>query len=56
MNEKYIRNLNKTLELTQVCFELKEAYLRKLHPGLKDEEIRELIYLEILKRKQNQWE
>jgi hypothetical protein len=53
MNEKYIRNLKKTLELTQVCFDLKEAYLRKTPPGLQDEEIRELVYRGIEKR--NQW-
>jgi hypothetical protein len=54
MNEKYIRNLNKTLELTQICFDLKEAYLRKTHPELRDEEIRELVYRGIEKRKQRQ--
>jgi hypothetical protein len=55
INEKYIRNLKKTLELTQVCFDLKEGYLRKTHPGLRDEEIRELVYRGIEKRKQSQW-
>ena len=55
MNEKYIRNLRKSLELTQVCFDLKEAYLRKIHPELTDVEIQELMYRGILQRKQNQW-
>ena len=49
------KNLSKTLELIDLCFKLKESYFKKQHPQATTEEIRELIYQDILKRKERQW-
>ena len=49
------RNLARTLELIDLCFNLKEAYLRQQHPQAPPKEIRELIYRGILSRKEKQW-
>jgi hypothetical protein len=49
------KNLSKTLELIDLCFKLKESYLMQQHPQATTEEIRELIYQDILKRKERQW-
>ena len=40
MNE---RNFARTIELIDLCFKLKEVYLRQQHPGASPEEIRDLI-------------
>lgn len=53
--EKYQQNLSRTLELIDLCFNLKQAYLRTKHPNATDSEIEELIYRGILTRKTNQW-
>lgn len=48
-------NLARTIELIDLCFRLKEAYLRRLHPEASSEEIRDLIDRGILARKEQQW-
>jgi hypothetical protein len=53
--EKYIKNLNKTLEIIDLCFNLKEAYFRQEYPKASDTEIREMIYQDILARKEKLW-
>ena len=42
MNEN---NLARTLELIDLCFKLKEAYLKQQHPEAPPEKIRELIHV-----------
>jgi len=53
--EKYINNLNKTLQIIDLCFNLKEAYFRQKYPQISDTEIREMIYQDILARKEKLW-
>jgi len=48
-------NLARTIELIDLCFKLKEAYLRQQHPEATPEKIRELINQGILARKEQQW-
>ncbi len=52
LNEK---NLARTIELIDLCFKLKEAYLRRQHPEASPEKIRDLINRGILARKEQQW-
>jgi len=52
MNE---HNLARTIELIDLCFKLKEAYLRQQHPEASPEKIRDLINRGILARKEQQW-
>lgn len=52
MNEN---NLARTIELIDLCFKLKEAYLRQQHPEASPEKIRDLIDRGILARKEKQW-
>jgi hypothetical protein len=49
------RNLARTIELMDLCFKLKEANLRRQHPGASPEEIRDLINRGILARKEQTW-
>ena len=42
MNEN---NLARTLELIDLCFKLKEAYLKQQHPKASPAKIRELIHV-----------
>ncbi|MEE4355542.1 MAG: hypothetical protein V2I97_03685 [Desulfococcaceae bacterium] len=53
--DRYINNLNKTLQIIDLCFNLKEAYFRQKHPGKTDEEIRKMIYQDMLARKEKLW-
>lgn len=53
--DKYQRNLGKSLELIDVCFNLKEAYLKQKHPATSQQEISAMIYQGILSRKKRQW-
>lgn len=53
--DRYIANLNKTLEIIDLCFHLKEAYFSQQFPRLSDGEIRRLIYKDILTRKEKLW-
>jgi hypothetical protein len=55
MHNKYKQNLAKTLELIELCFTLKEAYLRQQHPLASPGEIRQMICQGILERKERQW-
>ena len=48
-------NLARTIELIDLCFRLKEAYLRQQHPEASPEKIRDLIDRGILARKERQW-
>ena len=52
MNEN---NLARTIELIDLCFKLKEAYLMRQHPEASPEKIRDLINRGILTRKEQQW-
>jgi hypothetical protein len=52
MNEN---NLARTIQLIDLCFKLKEAYLRQQHPEASPEKIRDLINRGILARKEQQW-
>ena len=52
MNEN---NLARTLELIDLCFKLKEAYLKQQHPKASPAKIRERIEQGILARKERQW-
>jgi hypothetical protein len=51
----YEKNLAKTLELIDLCFQLKEAYLRQRYPSASPLEIRQVICSGILARKERQW-
>ena len=56
MAEKMLENnLARTIELIDLCFRLKEAYLRQQHPEASPEKIRDLIDRGILARKERQW-
>ena len=48
-------NLARTIDLIDLCFKLKEAYLRQQHPEASPEKIRDLIDRGILARKERQW-
>jgi hypothetical protein len=48
-------NLARTIDLIDLCFKLKEAYLRQQHPEASPEKIRDLINRGILARKEQQW-
>ena len=52
---KYQKNLAKSLELIEICFNLKEAYLKQLHPGTSQQDINRMIFQSIVSRKEKQW-
>ena len=52
---KHENNLARTIELIDLCFKLKEAYLRQQHPEASPEKIRDLIDRGVLARKERQW-
>ena len=52
---RYQNNFAKTLELIDTCFTLKEAYFRHRYPARSRQEIMELLYQDILERKERQW-
>jgi hypothetical protein len=45
----------KTLELTDLSFTLKKAYLNSRFPAESEEEIRRRIFNTLVRRKENQW-
>ena len=49
------KNFVKTFELIDMCFKLKEAYVKQQYSHALPEKIRELIYGGILARKEKQW-
>jgi len=51
----YTKNLFKTLELIDLSFTLKEAYLKSRFTEENEEEIRKRIFDSLVKRKENQW-
>jgi len=51
----YKKNLAKTLELIEICFNLKQAYLSKIYPEASQQDIKDMIYKGILLRKKRQW-
>jgi len=53
--DQYQKNLAKTLELIEVCFNLKQAYLEKRYPEASQQDIKDMIYKGILSRKGRQW-
>ena len=50
-----MNNLARTIELIDLCFKLKEAYVGRWHPEASPEKIRDLINRGILARKEQQW-
>ena len=52
---RYEQNLRKSLEIIDVCFNLKEAYLKQRHPRASQRTITQMIYRDILHRKERQW-
>jgi len=55
LKDRYHRNLAKTLELIDACFNLKEAYLKRPHPEASQQDINNMIFQGILSRKEKQW-
>jgi hypothetical protein len=53
--DKYQRNLAKTFELIDACFNLKQAYLMKKYPKASAKQISNMVYEGILSRKERQW-
>lgn len=51
----YQRNLFRTIELINLCFTLKSAYLRTQHPEASERDIRRMINAGIVRRKEAQW-
>lgn len=49
------KNLDKSLELIDICFNLKEAYLKQKYPEASHQEIIDMVYKGILLRKEKQW-
>ncbi len=52
--DRYQKNLAKSLELIEVCFDLKEAYLKTKYPEASQQDIKDMIYKGILLRKERQ--
>jgi len=52
---KYQKNLAKSLELIEVCFTLKQAYLKNKYPEAAQQDIKDMIYRGILSRKKRLW-
>ncbi len=53
--EKLQKNFAKSIELIDACFKLKVAYLQQKYPDASQKEIKNMIYKEILARKERQW-
>lgn len=51
----YRHNLARTLELTQLCFDLKEAYLKSRNPDASQEQITRMLCDGISARKTAAW-
>jgi hypothetical protein len=51
----YEKKLKKTCEIIDTCFTLKEAYIKSINPSCSQKEIEQIIYDEILQRKEDQW-
>ncbi len=49
------KNLTRTIELIDLCFTLKEAYLKSQYPKATPGKIRALIYQGIAARKAKKW-
>jgi len=52
---RYHKNFAKSLELIQICFDLKEAYLKQIYPQASQEHINRVIFQRMLSRKKSQW-
>ena len=53
--KRFQKNLSKSLELIDACFNLKEAYLKQKYPEASQQEIIDMVYKGILLRKEKQW-
>ncbi len=53
--DRYQKNFSKSLELIDICFNLEEAYLKKIHPQASQKDINNIIFQGILSRKKRQW-
>lgn len=51
----YHKKLAKSLELIDICFNLKEAYLKQIYPEASQQKINSMIFKGILSRKKRQW-
>jgi hypothetical protein len=51
----YQKNLARTIELTNLCFTLKAAWLRQQHPDAAEQDIRRMITAGTLRRKEATW-
>ena len=55
MMKPYAKNLFKTLELVELSFTLKEAYLKSRFTDQSEEEIRKSLFNDLVRRKEKQW-
>ncbi|MFC1504764.1 hypothetical protein ACFL6D_05040 [Spirochaetota bacterium] len=55
MKNKYIQNFKKTMEIIDLCYTLKAAYIKKTNPGLSNKEVEHEIYKGIIRRKEEAW-
>ncbi len=53
--KSYRQNLLKTIELIDLCFTLKKAYMRSKLPEIVEEDLERRIWNDILRRKENKW-
>ncbi len=55
MEKRLVKNLFKILELIDLTFTLKKAYLKVRFPVINDIEIESMVFKKIAKRKEAQW-
>ena len=49
-------NLRKWAQITELCLELRVGWLKRDHPGLTDSELRQLVFGEFRRAKEQAWE
>ena len=54
-HDRIVKNLQKTFEIIQTCFDLKAAFLRLQFPDRSDEEIDALLCRQMIERKERAW-
>ncbi|MBP7864938.1 MAG: hypothetical protein KA419_03230 [Acidobacteria bacterium] len=55
LENRLAANLERSLEILEALREMKAGLYRSLHPELSDEEIRDRIAWEAVRRKEDQW-
>jgi hypothetical protein len=55
LNEIYKKNLIKSLEIIDLCFNLKEAYFQQVFPHASHSDINNMIFQDIITRKEKEW-